>query len=56
MSEETSGMPDDTCCSECFWQGKKQERERIIALLEAWVADDNGNFDATLALIKGENE
>ena len=36
--------------------GKKQERDRIIALLDAWVADDYGDFDKTLALIKGENE
>ena len=33
-----------------------EERERIIALLEAWVTDDNGNFDETLALIKGEQK
>ena len=33
-----------------------EERERIIALLEAWVNDDNGDFDATLALIKGDNK
>ena len=31
------------------------ERERIIALLEAWLNDDYGDFNATLALIKGEN-
>jgi hypothetical protein len=37
-------------------QGAQQERERIIALLEAWVADDYGDFDKTLALIKGENK
>jgi hypothetical protein len=34
--------------------GEVQERERIIALLDAWLADDNGDFDATLALIKGD--
>jgi hypothetical protein len=34
--------------------GASQERERITALLEAWVADDYGDFDKTLALIKGE--
>ena len=32
----------------------EEERNRIIALLEAWVADDYGDFDKTLALIKGE--
>lgn len=37
-------------------EGELRERERIIALLEAWIADDNGDFDATLALIKGETE
>ena len=36
--------------------GAYMERERIIALLEAWVTDDNGNFDETLALIKGEQK
>ena len=36
--------------------GASQERERIITLLEAWVADDYGDFDKTLALIKGENK
>ena len=34
----------------------EEERGRIIALLEAWVTDDNGNFDETLALIKGEQK
>ena len=34
----------------------QRERERIIALLEAWVADDNGDFDVTLALIKGDKK
>ena len=42
----------------CTCQGcdkaRKAERERIIKLLEAWVADDNADFDDTLALIKGE--
>jgi hypothetical protein len=33
---------------------REAERERIIALLDAWLADDNGDFDATLALIKGD--
>ena len=37
-----------------FQEGRRFERERIFALLEAWVADDNGDFDKTLALIKGE--
>jgi hypothetical protein len=35
--------------------GWAEQRERIIALLEAWVANDNGDFDVTLALIS-ENE
>lgn len=35
--------------------GAQQERERIVALLEEWLADDYGDFDKTLALIKEQN-
>jgi hypothetical protein len=44
------------CNAEIVSQAKSDERERIIKLLEAWLADDNGDFNETLALIKGENE
>lgn len=34
--------------------GTLAERQRISKLLEAWVADDDGDFDTTMTLIKGE--
>lgn len=40
---------------DCIKQGERQERERIIKLLEAWLNDDNADFGETLAIIKGEN-
>jgi hypothetical protein len=46
-------------CSFCEMseeQAIREERERIVALLEAWAADDDADFDDTLALIKGENK
>jgi hypothetical protein len=35
--------------------GASQERTRILALLEGWVSDDYGDFNNTLALIKGDS-
>lgn len=34
----------------------QQERIRILTLLEEWVADDYGDFDRTLELIKKESQ
>jgi hypothetical protein len=45
---------DDYGCPVCY--GVSLELDRILALLEEWVADDHGDFDKTLALIKGENK
>jgi len=37
-------------------QGKTKENARIVKLLEAWVADDNADFDDTMKAIKGEKK
>jgi hypothetical protein len=37
-------------------QGKKLERERILALVEAWLDDDEGDLRKVLNLIKTDNE
>jgi hypothetical protein len=37
-------------------QGKKLERERILALIEAWLDDDQGDLREVLNLIKTDNE
>jgi hypothetical protein len=34
----------------------KTEQERILALLNAWVYDDNGDWDKMMLAIKGENK
>lgn len=35
---------------------RREERERIIKLLEEWLNDDYGDFGDTLKLIKGETK
>jgi hypothetical protein len=37
-------------------QGKKLERERIVALVEAWLDDDQGDLRNVLNVIKTDNE
>ncbi len=37
-------------------QGKKLERERIVALVEAWLDDDQGDLRKVLNLIKTDNQ
>jgi hypothetical protein len=37
-------------------QGKKLERERILALVEAWLDDDQGDLRNVLNVIKTDNE
>lgn len=39
---------------DAYEQGVKAERERIVALLQAWLADDDADFDDTLAQVKGQ--
>ena len=43
---------------DAYWRevGALEERRRILALLEEWLRDDYGNFDAVLAIIKGETK
>lgn len=66
MSEHENSIDiDGLCCTECFYQGRIAERERIIALLEESMAvcvknqhevgcdACYGQRDA-IALIKGE--
>ena len=38
---------------DAYDQGVKDERSRIVALLEAWAKDDVGDFDDVLAQVKG---
>ena len=56
LSELVFGKYEHPSCHRRIEYGALLERERIIALLETWVNDDNGDFDATLALIKGDNK
>ena len=37
-------------------QGKHLERERIVALVEAWLDDDQGDLRNALNLIKTDNK
>jgi len=45
---------DDYGCPVCL--GIDLERGRVVELLTGWLSDDYGDFDKTLALIKGENK
>ncbi len=42
--------------SHAYYAGKLHERERIIALVEAWLDDDQGDLRNVLNLIKTDNE
>jgi hypothetical protein len=54
--EKVSSDPIEQAKYELFAKGYDaailDERERVVALLEAWVADDNGDFNITLQKIK----
>jgi len=65
MSEHENSIDiDGLCCTECFYQGRVAERERIIALLEAerWELPDGmpagGEIympiEQAIALIRGQ--
>ncbi len=42
--------------SNAYWieVGTIRERQRILALLEEWTNNDYGDFDQTLAFIRGD--
>jgi hypothetical protein len=39
--------------TDAYQQGVQAERDRIVQLLKAWVADDQGDFDIVLAQAMG---
>ena len=39
-----------------YENGARRERDRIVALVEAWLADDQGDLRNVLNLIKTDNE
>lgn len=63
MSEHENSIDiDGLCCTECFYQGRIAERERILARLEEWKTDDCGNCPRCAAnreiiwIVEGDNE
>jgi hypothetical protein len=54
MSELNDLIASST--SHAYYAGELHERNRIIALVEAWLDDDQGDLRKVLNLIKTDNE